>query len=196
MEEKELSKEESLELITSMIYQAKNYYYESGLGALLWGFTNLICFTLAYLDATVTGLDLPFNPFLLMILTFIVALYYGRKEKKRRRAKTYKEDVNQYVWITFGVCVLILTVVGGIANIGYTVLPVLLLFFGMPTVITGCINKFRPLIVGGIVCWIFSIIAFLHKGNYAFLLLAAGATAAWIIPGLILRLKYIRSLHV
>jgi hypothetical protein len=46
MEEKQLSGEESIQLITRMISQAKNYYYESGLSALLWGFTNLICFTL------------------------------------------------------------------------------------------------------------------------------------------------------
>ena len=49
MEEQTFSHQESIELITKMINRAKNYYYESGLGALLWGFTNVICFVLAYL---------------------------------------------------------------------------------------------------------------------------------------------------
>ena len=47
MEEKPLSEQESLQLITKMIRQAKNNYYESGLGALLWGFTNLVCFVIS-----------------------------------------------------------------------------------------------------------------------------------------------------
>lgn len=38
MEEKSLSEKESLQLIAGMISQARNYYYESGLGELLWGF--------------------------------------------------------------------------------------------------------------------------------------------------------------
>lgn len=37
MEEKVLSEKESLALISGMISKAKNHYYESGLGALLWG---------------------------------------------------------------------------------------------------------------------------------------------------------------
>ncbi|MEJ7737675.1 MAG: hypothetical protein WKF97_09635 [Chitinophagaceae bacterium] len=196
MEDKKLTEEESLALITSMINTAKNVYYESGTGALLWGFTNLICFSLAYLDATVKGFDLPFNPFLLMIFTFFIQLYYGRIERKYRKARTYAEDVNVYVWSAFGICILILTLAGGYAGIGYTTLPVLLLFFGMPTFISGCISKFKPFIVGGITCWILSIIAFLYKGYHAHLLVAAGATAAWIIPGIILRIKYMKAVHV
>src|SRR5258708_33327558 len=72
MEEKQLSGEESLQLITKMISQEKNYYYGSGMGCLLWGFPNLICFTLAYLGDTVKGFHLPFNPFYLMGITFIL----------------------------------------------------------------------------------------------------------------------------
>ncbi len=68
MEETSLSEKESLQLITGMIHQAKNHYYESGLGALLWGFTNLICFSLAWLDVSVEGFHMPFNPFYLMII--------------------------------------------------------------------------------------------------------------------------------
>lgn len=196
MEDKKISEEESLALITSMISQAKNYYYESGLGSLLWGFTNLICFTLSYLNAMVKGFRLPFNPFYLMIVTFIIHIYYSRKEKKHRKVKTLIDEVNSYVFTAFGICVLILTLAGAVGDIGYTTLPVLLLFFGLPTFITGCISKFKPFIIGGIICWLFSIITFIYKGYYANLLVAAGATAAWIIPGFILRAKYLRSLHV
>lgn len=190
MEDQKFSEQESLQLIAKMISQAKNYYYESGLGCLLWGFTNLICFTLMYLGDTVKGFHLPFNPFYLMVITFIVQLYYDRKEAKFKTAKSYLDEVHKYVWAAFGICVLILTIVGAIANIGYIVLPLLLLFFGLPTFISGCINKFKPFIIGGIICWIFSIIAFLYQTEETLLLVAAGAGAAWIIPGFILRARF------
>lgn len=194
MEEKQLSGEESLQLITRMIRQAKNYYYESGLSALLWGFTNLICFILAYLEDTVKGFNLPFNPFYLMGITFILQFYYDRKEAKFKGAKSYLDEVHTYVWVAFGICVLILTIVGAIANIGYIVLPLLLLFFGMPTFISGCISKFKPFIIGGIFCWILSIIAFLYKSEGSLLMVAAGAGVAWIIPGFILRARFYKNI--
>ena len=187
MEEESLSHEQSLELITKMINQGKNYYYESGTVALLWGFSNVICFTLAYLQATVKGFHLPITPFILLVPTFFLQLYFDRKESKRRKATTYIEEAMNYVWMTFGFAVLILTVVGGIANMGYVTLPVLLLLFGMPTFTTGLICKFHSMTIGGILCWTFCIIAFLYQGYFAFLLCAAGATVAWIIPGFIMR---------
>jgi hypothetical protein len=193
MEEKSLSEQESLQLITKMINQAKNHYYESGLGSLLWGFTNLVCFVLAYLVET-NWFKMPFSPFYLMIITFILQFYFDRKEKKYKKAITFKDETCQYVWITFGISVLILTIAGGFADIGYIVLPLLLLLFGIPTIITGFINKFPPFIIGGITCWIFCIIALLNKSDFTYLLVAAGSGVAWIIPGFILRRRFYRNI--
>lgn len=194
MEEVHFSTQESIELITKMINQAKNYYYESGLGCLLWGFTNLVCFVLAYLRDT-GKISLPFNPFLLTILTLLIHVYYDRKENKFKKAVNYLDDVHKYVWCAFGICVLLVTIAGGLTNIGYVVLPLLLVLFGMPTFITGCINKFPPFIIGGICCWILSIFAFINKEQYSsYLLVAAGAGIAWIIPGFILRSRFKKQL--
>ena len=193
MEDKSLSEKESLQLITKMINQAKNHYYESGLGALLWGFTNLICFTLAYLDATVKWFNMPFSPFYLMFITFILQFYFDSKEKKYRKAITYKDEAHKYVWLAFGISVFILTIAGGFANIGYIVLPLLLLLFAIPTFISGCINKFSPFIIGGICCWILCIIAFFYKSYTTYLLVALGVTIAWIIPGFILRARFYKN---
>lgn len=196
MEEKQLSEEESLALVTAMIRQAKNRYYKSGLGSLLWGFTNFVCFILYYLEAIWKEFKLPFNPFYLMIITLLVHIYYGRAEQKYRKVKTFIDEANYYVLIAFGISVLILTLGGAVSGMGYYVLPVLLLFFGMATFITGCIYKFKPSFWGGIGCWILSVLAFLFKSDYALLLVSAGATIAWIIPGFILRIKYLKADNV
>jgi hypothetical protein len=194
MEDKSLSGEESLQLITKMINQARNHYYESGLGALLWGFTNVICFTLAYLDATVKWFNMPFNPFYLMLITFILQFYFDRKEKKYKAVVTYKDEAHQYIWLAFGISVLVLTIAGAFAGIGYITLPLLLLLFAIPTFITGCINKFPPFIIGGITCWILCAISFFLHSYFTYLLVACGAGIAWIIPGFILRARFYKNI--
>lgn len=194
MEEKLLSEQESLQLITKMINQAKNNYYESGLGALLWGFTNFICFVLVYCMESFSWFKFPFNPFYLMGVTFILQFYFDRKEKKYRKVVTLKDQVCEYIWISFGIAVLILTIAGGITNIGYIVLPLLLLLFGIPTFATGLINKFLPFIIGGIACWVFCIIALFYKTDFTYLPVAAGTGIAWIIPGFILRARFYKNI--
>jgi hypothetical protein len=192
MADKDLTHSESLEIITKMINQVKNNYYESGMGALLWGFTNLICFTLAYLDAK-HWIVMPFSPFLLMIITFVLQYYFDRKESRFKTATTYIDEVHKYIWASFGAAVLIVSIVGGLAQLHYWTLPILLLLFGMPTFSSGCIMKFRPFIIGGILCWFLSIAAFFYKNYNSYLLVAAGATVAWIIPGFILRARFIKN---
>ncbi len=194
MEEKPLSEKESLQLIAGMISQARNYYYESGLGALLWGFTNLVCFMLAWMDVSVKGFHMPFNPFYLMIITFILQFYFNRREKKYQNAITYKDEAHKYIWLAFGISVFILTIAGGYANIGYVVLPLLLLLFGIPTFISGCVNKFPPFIIGAIVCWILCIVSFFYKSYNTYLFVALGAGVSWIIPGFILRARFYKNI--
>lgn len=160
MEEKPLSERESLELITGMISKAKNHYTESGASALLWGITNVICFGLTYLQETIRGFTLPFDPFYLMIIAAVLQIYFYRKERRINKTVSYKDEAHYYIWLAFGISLLILTVAGGFADIGYIVLPLILLLFAIPTFISGCIKKFMPLIFGGIICWALSIICF------------------------------------
>src|SRR3989442_13302254 len=107
MEEESLSHEQSMELITKMINQGKNYYYESGFGSLLWGFTNLICFILAYLENALK-FRFPVTPFVLLLVALVIQLYYDRKESRKRKAWTYTEEALHYIWITFGIAISIL----------------------------------------------------------------------------------------
>lgn len=190
MEEKELSEKESLELITSMIGKAKNHYTESGASALLWGITNMICFVLAYLIETIRSFNLPFSPFYLMLVTAILQVYFYRKERRLKKTVSYKDEAHYFIWLAFGISLLILTVAGGITNIGYVVLPLILLLFAIPTFISGCIKKFKPMISGGIICWVLSITSFFYRENEVFLLVAIGAFFAWVIPGIILRKRF------
>ena len=192
MEEKVLTEKESLDLITGMISKARNHYHESGTSALLWGFANVIIFVLAYLQSD-GWINLPFNPFWLMGIAIILQVYFSRKERGAKKTVTFRDEAHYYVWIAFGISVGILTIAGGLSDIGYIVLPIILLLFGIPTFISGSIKKFKPLIAGGIVCWILSIISFFLRENEVFLLVALAAFCAWVIPGFILRRNFYKN---
>ena len=192
MEEKVLTEKESLDLITGMISKARNHYHESGTSALLWGFTNVLIFVLLYLQS-IDLLELPFSPFWLMAIAIILQAYFSWKERGSKKTVTFNDQAHYYVWVAFGVSVIILTVAGGISNIGYIVMPFLLLLFGIPTFISGSIKNFKPLIFGGIVCWILSAISFFFRENEVYLFMAVAAFFAWVIPGFILRRNFYKK---
>ncbi len=54
-------------------------------------------------------------------------------------------------------------------------------------------QKVDKFLIGGILCWFLSIAAFFYKSYNSYLLVAAGATVAWIIPGFILRARFIKN---
>jgi len=59
--------------------------------------------------------------------------------------------------------------------------------YGMPTFLSGIILKFRPLIIGGVCCWVFSFFSSFVASEYQSLFIAAAVIVAWIIPGYILK---------
>jgi len=65
-----------------------------------------------------------------------------------------------------------------------------LVLYGMPTFLSGIILKFRPLIWGGIGCWLLSLVSMFIPFEFYMLLLGAGVIIAWIIPGYLLQSKY------
>src|SRR6476659_138955 len=100
MEEKKLSGEESLKLISRMIYEAKGYNAETGLGAIIYGFSILICTILAYLFE-LKKIDFPFHPFFLMTPVFFIQGWVQYKEEKKKKVKTFTDEAIDYVWTGF-----------------------------------------------------------------------------------------------
>jgi hypothetical protein len=59
----------------------------------------------------------------------------------------------------------------------------ILLFYGIPTFLSGVIMRFKPLKIGGITCWILSAISVYVQSREIILLLVPAVVIAWIIPG-------------
>ena len=190
-QEKELTGQESLELISRMINTAKKNYYDTGVSALLWGSVITICSLATFANYFLKWPHVEFIWFLTLIAV-IPQILISIREKKNRRHKAHDEDLMSGIWISFGISMFLLSWV-----IAWLDLPhmdsIYMIVYGIPTFTTGYARRFRPMIIGGLACWIFSLLALYTPYPYVQLYLAASAQLAWFIPGLILRKRYLKA---
>ncbi|HMK24509.1 MAG TPA: hypothetical protein VK483_00665 [Chitinophagaceae bacterium] len=193
MTNENLSPEQSLQVIQSMIEKAKNQFSENGHLYLLWGWVIFIAsagqFILLNLVHYQNHSIVWFLPWLAVIYQFI----YLVKKKKQKRVTTYTDFIIGFVWMTFFILMVLFAFILG-QELGSSfhklVCPVALALYGMPTLLSGIILRFRPLIAGAIGCWLLSIGSLYIHYDYQLLFLSAAMVIAWIIPGYILRSNY------
>jgi hypothetical protein len=186
VEDENLTTEESLNIITEMINKAKGNVKENSVYFLLWGvviaIANLGMFMLIQLDYS-----RPYLIWLIALPAWGLTIYTGYKQSKKARSTSHLDRISVWLWFSFGI--IIFTLVGFGKMINYQLNPVILLFSAIPTVVSGVIIKFRPLIIGGIIFWLMGIACFLVGGPWQFLIGAFAVTAGYLIPGFMLKYK-------
>lgn len=209
-QEKKLSEQESLALITQMINKAKNSYHDTGIGAMMWGTVIAVC-SLVRLSEIHFVYRLPFDIYLLTLAAIIPQILLSIKEKKERKAKSYDDPYMSYIWLGFGICIFLLihisnnifsewgswanefkNITGKPARVGYYeyIHALFLMLYGLPTFVTGAACKFRPMLLGGLFCWACSIITVYTPVKIDLILTAISALLAWFIPGILMEKEY------
>jgi hypothetical protein len=191
-EEENFSEQESLQLITSMINKAKADFVETGISALMWGSIISICALIQFIDYFY---NIPWVRYVwwLTFLAVIPQIVMSARERRRMKFKTYYSDAMGGIWISFGITIFMLSFYVNAVQIPYLQLHPETLFltvYGIPTFATGFTRRFTPMIIGGIACWVFAILAFYTAYPYSMLYYVAAAQLAWFIPGLILQRRY------
>ena len=191
--EQPLSKEKSLEIIQQMINQAKSNITDNGLGWLLWGtmifLASLLTYFFIYTNAS--NIFLGWNFF--GIIT-IVLLSYEFFKPKKKKVRTYVDDLLRLVDIGFTIC--LFTV---IFSINFAVNPnagfgFFLMIFAFQMLLKGGAVKSRSLMIGAAVNWAGAIAMFINKDfKYDMLIMAAAVLIGYVIPGLLLWLQYRKS---
>jgi hypothetical protein len=186
--EQRFNEQESLKLINEMIGKAKHSYVAKGIASIVWGLLIIICslVTWAQIEYKLyVGIDI----WLLVFFAVIPQIYFSVKERKQKKFVAHDEQTMTYVWTAFGICIFIATYYSnkfGNAEMA----TIFMMLYGIPTFITGGIFNCKPMILGGIICWIFSIISLYTPISTDMLLMAASGLFAWLIPGIILWNKY------
>jgi FtsH-binding integral membrane protein len=193
MHDENLSTEQSLQVIYQMIEKAKNQFSENGHLYLLWGWLVFICSIAQFILMKFVKYEQHYIVWLLTWGAFIYQVVYLRKKNRQRRAKSYADTITAYIWISFFI-LLMLTgfAMGKTGETNYYKLyaPVFLAIYGVPTFLSGVFLRFRPLVSGGIGCWLLSILAHFIPYDFQLLLLSAAMIIAWVIPGYALQKRY------
>lgn len=176
--------EESLAIITAMIRQTKRNVRGGSFHFILWGWVSVIAFTGHFLLETQTDYAHPYIVWLITIPAWIISMWYGRKKSKEEKVRTYGDSLIMWTWIGFSMALIIIIFSGQFFR---HINELVLLLAGLATFNTGLIIRYRPLIIGGSLFWVFAAIALAVPYIYTFPVAALAIVCGYLIPGYMLR---------
>lgn len=185
-EEKQLTQEESLKIIHEMIAAAKNDVKADAFIFLLWGW---LVFVASIAQFILVNLHVSWNsiPWMLMPVGGIITAVYSFMKGKKDRTKTNVTESLKYTWIAFTVALLIILFFNSMNYL--QVLPIIMALYGMGLFLSGGALRFKPLMIGGIFCWICAVAGFEIQNMYQLLILATAVLGGYIIPGYLLKMN-------
>ncbi|MFC4262623.1 hypothetical protein ACFOWM_07030 [Ferruginibacter yonginensis] len=182
---------ESLRLINEMIGKAKKSYVTKGIASIMWGAIIIFCSLMSWAE-----LYYGFNVgdvCLLTVVAVIPQIYFGIRESKKRGFTSYEGDTLNAVWTAFGISIFIASFYFGSHKVSGDAAAIFMMLYAIPTFITGQVTKFKPMVYGGIYCWVASIASMFTHFYVDFFLMATCGLFAWFIPGIILWNRYQKS---
>ena len=185
--------QQSLSVIQSMIDTARNQFSENGHLYLLWGWVVFLCSLAQFVLLYYVGYEKHYLVWMLTWGAFIYQTIYLVRNRRKEKVRTYADRLVGFVWVSFVVMMFLFGFLFGREmgdNYYRMISPGFLALYGMPTFLSGIILRFRPLVIGGVCCWMLSIAAAYIPYDFQLLLLSAAMIMAWIIPGYLLRMKY------
>lgn len=186
-EQEKLSPQQSLDLITHMINEAKGNVRDNSFYYLLWGWV-LVAAHLGSFILIEADFPYPYAVWLIIIPAWIASFVHGsRQAKKQLRTVTHLERVNISLWVSFGVLAVIIPFFGSFIN--FQINPVILLVGSMATVISGIILKYRPLLIGGFIIFACGLGSFFVSHQQQSLLSAFAIALGYLVPGYRLKMQ-------
>ena len=220
--EKQLSEKESLQLITDMIQKVKNSYHDKGVGPLLWGTVVAIASFVSYLQLEY-NFTLPFDIWWIVLAAIIPQIILINQDAKTQKIKRHEDAALNVVWLVYAITIFGLSFfqatvpsasehimqLNGSQLVNHSInnskpdqiiqpftpsfYSLYILIYGFPTLITGLVKKFWPMIIGAIVAYILFMVSCFTETKYDFFLGGIAALACWFIPGIILHAKYLKQ---
>lgn len=219
--EQQMTEQESLHLITEMIQKAKaSHFHENGTAAILWGSVVGFCGLMSFIE-DYFNLNINFDWWILTLIAIVPQIFISIKEKRNRVVKTDMQIAMDAVWLVFGISIFAVIIYVNVISessahlfaqegitimqkdkIGYiqpfkpfalSISSIFLIIYAFPTLVTGLARRFKPMLYGGIVCYVYFLISLFTPTTYDNLLTGLAGIGNWLIPGLILRNRFIKG---
>lgn len=184
MKSKELSPQESIQLIGQMIEEAKTRFSENGFIYIFWGlFVSLIAlgqFLLLYNEFYAIN----WYPYLAIPFGMVFTMLYYRKKAKKRTTNQISNLIGN-IWIVLAVNKMILGFFFA-PILGENLNPVILILLAIGILVSGLALKSNILIASSILINIAGIICFKVDWLYQPLVLSTSSFLAVMVPGVYL----------
>jgi hypothetical protein len=189
MTDEKFTPQESLSLIQSMINKTKQNMSDNSVYYLVWGWITFIACTAQFILKHVYDYEKHYLVWLLTIVGIVFSIWYGNKEQKAQKVKTYIGDSMKYLWIGMAIAYFVLSMILTKNGWDKMVFPFFIMLYGLGTFVSGSIIQFRPLIIGGLLAFALAICAAYAEYDYQMLFAAAAILISYIIPAYMLRRK-------
>ncbi|SJZ34836.1 hypothetical protein [Sediminibacterium ginsengisoli] len=218
---RDLTEQESLALISNMIQKVKASHHDTGITSLMWGTVVTLASLVTYLQREFEfkiGFDIWLIVFAAIIPQVIITL---RKRRQIKVVKyedaaldavwlafglsifglTVYQNIVPYATVTLSheegwQMVKHYTDGSGkpdeiLRPFPLSIYSIYILLYAVPTLVTGITKKFRYMILGAILSYVAFVISCYTASKYDMLLGAIAAAFCWLIPGIIIRRKYL-----
>lgn len=223
MAEQKMTEQESLQIITDMIQKAKASFHETGASAILWGSVVGLAGLISFAEQK-WSFYIGFDIWLLVLAAIIPQVYISIRENRNRKVVSHHEAMMDAVWMVYGISIfamlfyvniipgetekllnqegkqLLLKAADGTVNPMKPFVPsfnsLLIVLYAIPTLATGIAMRFRPMIIGGIICYIFFVVSCFTSNTWDYLLNGLAGIVNWLIPGIILYNRHLKGKRV
>ncbi len=183
--ENELTKEESLAIISGMIKQAKSNVAGSSFFFLLWGWVALIGYGGHY-TLFMMEYEAPQMIWLITIPAAIISAIRGARMRSTAKVRTYTDQIYGSIWLGLAIPFVALIYFGG--QFGYqNITGLILLMVGTGLFITSRLLRFEPATYGAFVIWLGAIAALILNNESQFLIGGFVTILGYLIPGYMLK---------
>lgn len=183
----EFTPEESLAVIHKMIRRTQQNISESSIHFLIWGWATLIAALTHYTLLTFSSFAHPYISWLiLMPAAGITAGVVGWKSSNKRTVKTHLDSSIGYLWGGFTIFIFILLSFTPFLGLS-KVYPLVMALYAFGSFVMGGIIRFKPLVIGALVCWGIAVLSFFVSFQNQLLCIAAAIAVAYLVPGYLLK---------
>lgn len=184
--ESTLNPSESLNIISEMVDQARFNFSKNSIYFIMWGvlliaaaaFQNL-AMNLQLTDRFWIGWPIA------GVLGGVISALTSSKIAKDQGHQSHLDKMYGMIWIIYFITLIIL--LPALVSNRMDPSAYVMILTGLPTVFTGRLIKFQPLVWGGITFWILGIVAVFILPGHGDLLFILSMVTGYLIPGFMMR---------
>lgn len=187
MEEKQLTGQESLQIIQQMIQTAKQEQKDDGKGWIIWGWLLFLAAVFTYLNLQYNWVNRYFfwNAFgMASLLLLSYEMIRNAMLKRKEKVRTYTKDLFQKLNSGFFISLMLIIFSMNLGVPPTKGFALLLGLYGFWILIYGAVLNFKPSIIGAYITWGFAFASlFVENFEWTMIFHAVAVLCGYIIPG-------------